>query len=49
VVVYAVNQAGIRAFLPKPIDPESLRDTLAAILREGEVSAPGFALLLKEA
>ena len=49
VVVDAVNQAGIRAFLPKPIDPESLRDTLAAILREGEVSAPGFALLLKEA
>ena len=47
VVVDAVNQAGIRAFLPKPIDPESLRDTLAAILREGEVSAPGSALLKK--
>ncbi len=40
VVVGALNRAGIRAFLSKPIDPEKLRETLAAILRHEEILSP---------
>lgn len=43
VVVEAVNRAGIRAFLPKPIDPATLRQVLAEILHQGELAAPGDA------
>lgn len=44
VVVGALNRAGIRAFLPKPIDPEKLRETLAAILRHEEILSAKSAL-----
>ncbi len=41
VVIDALNRGGIRAFLPKPLDPDRLRATLEAILGRGGTHRQG--------
>jgi CheY-like chemotaxis protein len=42
VVIEAVNRAGIRAFLSKPVQPEQLLDTLRGILGTPVAESRGF-------